>query len=70
MKSKCDIVNISNNNILLKITDCIGLHNKIVNEKDELIGKIIKILGPVSAPYALAYIVKKPENMDNIYVEC
>ncbi len=70
MRAKCNVVHIMNNEILIKISDCIGIHNKIVNEKDELIGKIVRILGPVSSPYALAYMVKKPDDMSNLYVKC
>jgi RNA-binding protein len=70
MKTECTVVHTFNNEILLKINDCIGLHNKLVNEHDAVIGKVTKILGPVSDPYALAYIASKDENIQKVYIKC
>jgi rRNA processing protein Gar1 len=70
MKSECTIIHTFNNEILLKTDDCIGVHNKLVNEHDVVVGKITKILGPVKAPYALAYISGKDLDIQKIYVKC
>ena len=70
MKYECDIIHIINNEILININNCIGIHNKIYDENDNSMGKITKILGPVSHPYALAYLAKKDMNIKKIYVKC
>ncbi len=70
MKYKCNIVHIKNNEILIRINECAAINQKIFDEYDKPIGKITRVLGPVSHPYALAYMGSKNENTDKIYVRC
>jgi len=70
MRSDCTVVHTFNNEVLLKASNCIGLHNKLVNEHDAVIGKITKVLGPVADPYALAYIASKDDNIQKLYIKC
>ena len=70
MKYGCNIIHIFNNEILMNIDNCIRLHNKIYDENDNNIGKITKILGSVSHPYALAYLAKKDMDIKKIYIKC
>ncbi len=70
MKYECNIVHIKNNEILIRINGCVAIHQKIFDENDKPMGKITRVLGPVSHPYALAYMGNKNENTDKIYVKC
>ncbi len=70
MKYECSIIHTMNNEVLISINNCIGIHNKIYDESDNSIGKITRVLGPVSHPYALAYLAKKDMDINKIYVKC
>jgi len=70
MKYECNIIHIINNELLININNCIAIHNKIYDEHENTIGKITRILGPVSHPYALAYLNKKDMDLKKVYVKC
>ncbi len=69
MKYNCSVVHIKNNEMLIRIDNCIKMHESVYSDDGKPVGKIIKILGPVRNPYAL---VRLNKNIDvkNVYVRC
>ncbi|KJE49677.1 MULTISPECIES: H/ACA ribonucleoprotein complex subunit GAR1 [Acidiplasma] len=70
MKYECQIVHKRNNEILIRINNCLSLHGKIYDSNEKAIGRITRILGPVSNPYALAYLASVDYSPEKVYVKC
>ncbi|AAT43924.1 Gar1/Naf1 family protein [Picrophilus oshimae] len=69
MRYQCRVVHIKNNEMLIRIDNCIKMHENVYSDDGKNVGKIIKILGPVRNPYALVRLREKIDIKD-VYVRC
>ena len=61
MAEECRVVNYKSNEVLISGSRNFSINSKIYDSNGKRIGKIIRVLGNVDNPYALA-ILEKPSN--------
>ncbi len=65
---KLEVLSVIGDEIVVKV-DKEHLYEKVFDDKNNQIGKIIKILGPVSSPYAVVKSRIKVSGLPEIYVK-
>lgn len=68
MKNRCEVVNRSNHEVLVRIPDKIKMYEKVYDSGGRKIGKVVRILGPVANPYGVVKIeVQGEEDFKEVY---
>ncbi len=53
MEESIEVVHLMNKQIVVRLSKCIKMKAKAVDDKNRTIGRVTRIFGPVKAPYAL-----------------
>lgn len=65
-KENLEIVHVMNKQLVVRAGQCTKIKAKVLDQNDKIVGRLMKIFGPVSNPYGLVNLneeVKEPEKL-------
>jgi rRNA processing protein Gar1 len=70
MEGKLDIVSARADEVLVRLGNCLKMDAKVVDNSGKVLGKIVRIMGPVSEPYGLIKLRGNVELEGNLFIKC
>jgi rRNA processing protein Gar1 len=70
MEGKLDIISVRADEVLVRLGNCLKMDAKVVDNSGRVLGKIVRIMGPVSQPYGLIKLRGSVELEGNLFIKC
>jgi rRNA processing protein Gar1 len=70
MDLRCEILNVRGKDVTIRLNDCVKMNSKIYDNTGRMVGKIVRIFGPVTSAYGLVSIFPSSDEVKELYVRC
>lgn len=65
-----EIVHSMNKQLVIRVGNCTKIKAKLVDENDKVVGRLMKVFGPVSNPYGLINLNEEISGNQNLRLTC
>ena len=67
---KLEIISRKGNELVVKLVDCMSMDSRIVDGTGTNVGKLVRVMGPVSAPYGLVRLQQNDFRGAELFIRC
>ncbi len=69
-KENLEIVHVMNKQLVVRAGQCTKIKAKVLDQNDKIVGRLMKIFGPVSNPYGLVNLNEEVKEPDKLRLIC
>jgi len=70
VEDRLEVVHVMKKQIVIHIKNCIKIKAKVYDGNRKVVGRITRVFGPVSNPYALINFTDEVKDYDKLSVRC
>lgn len=70
MSGKVQIVLTKGDELLVLLGDCLKMDAKVTDNSGKVLGKLVRIMGPVAKPYGLIKLRSNSGLENDLYIKC
>ncbi|MGC8505497.1 MAG: hypothetical protein ACP5NK_02150 [Thermoplasmata archaeon] len=70
MEGKMEVVSVKGDEVLVRLKDCLKMDARVTDKSGRVLGKVVRIMGPVKEPYGLIKMKGGVKPEDDLYIKC